>query len=159
METPQKAYKRKYMKIDEYLLQHVELTRKRVEAHERHLDLLFREVDLISKNTLTTFDVFIDLLKNIFSVAFTGYIALKVVDPKWISLNTETRDIVFNILISSFILICAAVFFRYRVVNRLTDQSEKRITTIKALLDAEVSCISGIIEMHNKLFPNEHLDK
>ncbi len=146
------------MKIEGHLLQHVELTQKRVEAHERYLDLLFREADLISKNVFATFDVFIDLFKNIFSVSFTGYIALKVVDPKWVSLNTETQDIILKILITSGILICVAVFFRYFAVDKVKNQSDKRIATIKALLEAEVTCITGIIEMQSKLILKNHSD-
>jgi uncharacterized protein YoxC len=144
------------MKTEEYLLQHVELTQKRVEAHERHLNLLFKEVDLISKSVFETFDTFIDLFKNVFSVSFTGYIALKVVDPKWVSLNFETQDKILNILIVSGILICFAVFFRYIALNRVKKQSDERIATIKGLLEAEVGCISGIIEMHQKLFKDNH---
>jgi len=145
------------MKTEEFLLQHVDLTRKRVEAYERHLNLLFREDDFASKNTLATFDVFIDILKNTISVSFTGYVALIIVNPQWINFTLEAQHVVLYILVVSCLLISIVLLFRYRVGKGLIEKSDKRIATIKSLTDAEIGCISGIIEQHSKLVPESHL--
>ncbi|MDO8517752.1 MAG: hypothetical protein Q7S26_00465 [bacterium] len=128
---------------------HVELTRKRADSIELNLRLTSGEIESLFKATVGHLDVYIDLFKNIFSVAFTGYIALKVVNPEWV--NQSTQNLTLLLMTASFVILVVFTNRRRSQIKKITDIATIRIETAKRLLKAEENCVSEISQKLTEL--------
>lgn len=141
--------------LRKHLLEHVELTRRRADANERYLRLMKEEAKTISDNLVGNLDVFIELSKNIFSVAFTGFIALKVANPQWINTAQTTVNLTLIIMALTLVLLILFMWRRSTIISRAVSVSSSQSKATKTLLDGEVSCIDGILKMHTDLMTKD----
>ena len=122
---------------------------------ERYLRLIGQDAETIARNEIGNLDVFIDLAKNIFSVAFTGFVALRVANPEWVNSTGDVINFTLIIIVLAFVALLVLTRSRTFRVKKIADLSTARINSARALLDAEDGCIEGVIKMHTDFLSRE----
>ena len=130
------------LQLEKTILDHVEFTKKKTDSFERNFRLTSSDIDILFKNQISTYDLFIDLGKSIFSVSFTGYIALQVVDPRWVNATSQVKSFTVFIMAISLLGILLFLNLRKKIAKQISDVATKRINIAHELLKTEYGCLS-----------------
>lgn len=141
-----------YGASESFIQEHIQITNLRINAYERYLNLLHQTSEFGANNVLRNHDVFIDLLKTVLSLTFTGLVALEVANPAWVNNTPQIEGSFLMIIFIAAVSLFSTCRARKRVVDVILKAASVKEEVIKSMLETENKCLEDMNRIHHELF-------
>lgn len=111
------------------------------------------EQQLLIKNLNEVWNTILDVSKAVFTVSFTGFVALQVVDPELIVATDSALNLVLALLCFTAVLIAFSLWKKMANLGPIIEASKERLTHITEMAEWERKIsirVSGLEEIINE---------